>query len=97
MTSSTSRMGTPSNRATKNRCARYKIAPPRSQSPQVNSKIPNLVVKLAESVGPRMILCAESVFVDHSRLIKIVKFFDFGIEFFAFGFEHFQKLSLGIG
>src|SRR6202162_2159345 len=54
----------------------------------------NLVVELPESIGPRMILCAESVFVDHSRLIKIVKFFDFGIEFFAFGFENFQKFGL---
>lgn len=39
----------------------------------------NLVVKLAESVGPRTILCTESVFVDHSRLIKIVKFLDLAV------------------
>ena len=56
----------------------------------------NLVIKLAESVGPRTILCAESVFVDHPGLIKIVKFFDFGIQFFAFGFENSEKLGLGM-
>jgi hypothetical protein len=56
----------------------------------------NFFVELAESIGPRKIFCAESVFVDHFRLIKIVKFFDFAVEFFAFGFEDFQKLGLGI-
>src|ERR1700680_2621385 len=56
----------------------------------------NLVVEPAESVGPRLIFCAKSVFVDHFRLIKIVKFLDCGIEFFAFGFEDFEKLSFGM-
>ena len=54
----------------------------------------DLVIKLAESVGPRVVLYTESVFVYHPGLVEIVEFLDLSVELLAFGFEDFEKFGL---
>jgi hypothetical protein len=39
----------------------------------------DLFIKLAESVGPGVVLRAESVLVDHPGLVEVVEFVDFSI------------------
>ena len=54
----------------------------------------DLVVKLAESVGPRVVLRTESVLVDHPGLVEVVEFVDLSAKLLALGFEDFEKFGL---
>ncbi len=51
-------------------------------------------IKLAEAVGPGVILRAESVLVDHSGLVEIMEPVDLPVELLALGFEDPQKFGL---
>ena len=53
----------------------------------------DFIVKLAESVGPRVVLRAESVFVDHPGLIKLVEFIDLTAQFLALRFKDFEQIG----
>ena len=54
----------------------------------------DLIIKLAESVGPGVVLRTESVLVDHPGLVEVVEFVDLSVELLALGFEDLEKFGL---
>ena len=57
---------------------------------KVGLRCRDFIVKLAESVGPGVVLRTESVLVDHPGLVEVVEFVDLSIELLALRFENLE-------